>query len=719
MTMQNSNFMAKRFSKYQSAQGFTLVEVLLSLVISMMLLSAVYNILIVGMKHWSQDDARGKLVVFNGDVVMRWLERDLREARTITFAKDREIEFTVCGESIPKLDNHTFALWHCDNPPDTTTIIYDASAAHHDGSLKGTGEPAWSTAGEHKEALNFDGVDDYVNCGSINMASAFTLEAWIRPDTANTDAAIIYNDNSCRLYLNSANQLVGSIYSSMWLDVSSKNTVVRDGNTWTYVALTYSQALQKLTIFINGAIAGTASYSAAVNPGTNVFLGRVSAGGGYPFDGLIDEVRISNVCRSMKTKFSWSGNSYASTGNPDDLLTKTSDEGAYQLEEGYVSVFQLDYYKKDGTEANTATQVGRDAVNSVKVNLTLQDEGVQSSLDSVIEERNMGQAGSAGGGLPDTGQTVSYTDLTFGEDHDYNSTATGLNYTVNGDGTITDNVTGLMWVIDSTAAGIGGSYNWLTAISNCEGLTYPASSYTDWRLPNIKELWSLVHYQNSNPSIASDFTCQNNKYWSSTTYSGGNTNAFAIDFQIGRCVLLAKTTSTYIRPVRNTGKLVDSGQTSVVTPGDDASFNPTAIQPDFIINEDTGIVKTVSDNISGLMWIKKPSDAGMGGTYTWELALAALNTCNAGTGIAGYKDWRMPNAKEMMSILNYENNTAPALNSTYFSPPDVSGIFWTGTSSVPSGLPSAQAEGVNIGDGTSASYDKTSVKYIFPVRGGA
>ncbi len=376
--------------------GFTLVEVLLSLVISLMLLSAVYNILIVGMKHWSQDDARGNLVAFNGEVVMRWLERDLREARTITFAKDREVEFTVCGDSIPKLDNHTAALWHCDNPPDTTTIIYDSTTAHHDGSLKGTGEPAWSTAGEHKEALNFDGVDDYVNCGSINMASAFTLETWIRPDTANTDAAVIYNDNSYRLYLNSANQLVGSIYSSGWLDVTSKNTVTRDGNTWTYVALAYSQSLQKLTLFINGAIAAAASYSSAVNPGTNVFLGRVSASGGYPFDGLIDEVRISNVYRSMKTKFSWSGNSYASTGNPDDLLTKTSDEGAYQLEEGYVSVFQFDYYKKDGTEANTGTQVGRDAINSVKVRLTLQDEGVESSLERVEEVRKAGQAGYGG-----------------------------------------------------------------------------------------------------------------------------------------------------------------------------------------------------------------------------------------------------------------------------------------------------------------------------------
>lgn len=371
--------------KKNSLAGFTLVEVLLAVAIASMLLAAVYNILIVGMKSWGQEDVRGKLVVFNGEVVMRWLERDLREARTITAAKDREVEFTTCGDSVPAVDNSTVSLWHCD---DASGITLSDEKGAHNGNLKAMGEPQWTSAGEHNSALDFDGVNDYVNCGTINMASAFTLEAWIRPDTSNTDAAIIYNDNSYRFYLNSANKLVGSIYSSGWLDAASTDSVSRDGKTWSYVALTYDKTLGKLIVFINGAIAGTADYSVLVNPGTNVYLGYDAANNRYPFDGLIDEVRISSAARSMKTKFSWSGISYEVSGDPDDLLTKTTDEGAYQLEEGVVSVFQLDYYKADGTEANTATQTGRNAIDSVKVRLTLKDDDIESTLDNVVHVRN-------------------------------------------------------------------------------------------------------------------------------------------------------------------------------------------------------------------------------------------------------------------------------------------------------------------------------------------
>jgi len=81
--------------------------------------------------------------------------------------------------------------------------------------------------------------------------------------------------------------------------------------------------------------------------------------------------------------------------------------------------------------------------------------------------------------LPDTGQTQSYTD-TFGEDSDY--TINPPSYTDNGDGTVTDNVTGLMW-----QQGEVGSMNWEDAITCCEALSL--AGYTDWRL-RISRSWS-------------------------------------------------------------------------------------------------------------------------------------------------------------------------------------------------------------------------------------
>ncbi len=76
------------------------------------------------------------------------------------------------------------------------------------------------------------------------------------------------------------------------------------------------------------------------------------------------------------------------------------------------------------------------------------------------------------------------------------STAAG-GYTDNGDGTVTDTSTGLMW----QQAGSSNSMTWEQALAYCEGLNL--GGYTDWRLPTIKELYSLVDYTRYDPAINS------------------------------------------------------------------------------------------------------------------------------------------------------------------------------------------------------------------------
>lgn len=82
----------------------------------------------------------------------------------------------------------------------------------------------------------------------------------------------------------------------------------------------------------------------------------------------------------------------------------------------------------------------------------------------------------------------------------------------NGDGTVTDTRTGLMWQQDD-----GGQMNWLSAINYCENLDL--AGYSDWRMPNRNELQSLVDYSEYNPAINtamfSDPTAQ--RYWASTS----------------------------------------------------------------------------------------------------------------------------------------------------------------------------------------------------------
>jgi hypothetical protein len=95
----------------------------------------------------------------------------------------------------------------------------------------------------------------------------------------------------------------------------------------------------------------------------------------------------------------------------------------------------------------------------------------------------------------------------------------------NGDGTVADNLTGLIWLKNANCF---GESSWLEALACCNGLENgkcglsDGSRAGDWRLPNIRELHSLIDYRNHNPALPSGhpFTgVQSNVYWSSTVYA--------------------------------------------------------------------------------------------------------------------------------------------------------------------------------------------------------
>jgi len=168
-------------------------------------------------------------------------------------------------------------------------------------------------------------------------------------------------------------------------------------------------------------------------------------------------------------------------------------------------------------------------------------------------------------GFPDTSTgTVSFS-ATFGEDTDYQATSGMLSYAVYGVGTASvtvDNRTGLMWITNPlTAAGFSISSNtWESALTSCtvtmnnfSGTGY--YNYTDWRLPNIRELQSLVNYGVGTPPAVDPvyFGAKPGPYWSSTTYEYGGltTQAWVIDFTLyGACGPLEKTSLAAVRCVR-------------------------------------------------------------------------------------------------------------------------------------------------------------------------
>jgi len=152
--------------------------------------------------------------------------------------------------------------------------------------------------------------------------------------------------------------------------------------------------------------------------------------------------------------------------------------------------------------------------------------------------------------IPATGQTTSYRTA---DDGDHETGAT-LRYTDNGDGTTTDNNTGLMWAQDGDEAGCnnGSTATWDNAIDYCLGLTF--ATYSDWRLPNVNELFLIVKHDASISAPYIDHTyfpnTQSYYYWSSTTDPDDTDDARNVKFGNGNVDYCSKDDDFYVRCVR-------------------------------------------------------------------------------------------------------------------------------------------------------------------------
>lgn len=251
-----------------------------------------------------------------------------------------------------------------------------------------------------------------------------------------------------------------------------------------------------------------------------------------------------------------------------------------------------------------------------------------------------------------TTDPTSSTDAFYGQDAQF--TGNQPSYADNGDGTVTDNVTGLMWV-----QARGSQVSWQDAVNGASSCT--TAGYSDWRMPTVKELYSLIEYtgdidtdaSNSVPYIDSNvfgFTYGPNtsttvigdrledaQDWTGTEYVSttmlGSATAFGVNFCDGRIkgypitnpATLSPTTH-YVRYVRSN---TDYGTNSFTDNGNG----------------------TVSDSATGLMWAQYDSGSAM----DWETALAWVQTMNTSSYL-GYTDWRLPNAKEMQSIVDYDRS---------------------------------------------------------------
>jgi hypothetical protein len=176
--------------------------------------------------------------------------------------------------------------------------------------------------------------------------------------------------------------------------------------------------------------------------------------------------------------------------------------------------------------------------------------------------------GGDGGGLiqlPRTGQTTSYATGDDGALQKGVSWNPATRFTINSNGTVTDNLTGLIWLMNAncidTLGGISkaGQLSWANALiwsnylaSGACGLS-DGSVAGDWRLSNVYELESLIDLQYASPSLSSGHPFSNvksNYYWSSSSHVNDRGRAFPVAMAYGHVIPDATAAPDYVWPVR-------------------------------------------------------------------------------------------------------------------------------------------------------------------------
>jgi hypothetical protein len=306
-------------------------------------------------------------------------------------------------------------------------------------------------------------------------------------------------------------------------------------------------------------------------------------------------------------------------------------------------------------------------------------------------------------------------------------------FKVSGD-CVTDELTGLMWAKNANL--YEGQRTWEQALEFAYGLTL--CGHSDWRLPNVNELQSVMDRDRSNLALwlnGKGFTnMQSGYYWSSTTQASSTIRAWVANLWAGHLGANNKNRPNYVWPVRSGPapktlvlpggqdqrglsapvELPQTGQTTCYGPtgaviscsgtGQDGELKMGAAwpQPRFTVSGDC-----VTDELTGLMWAKNANLAE--GQLNFQGGL----DFTSGLSLCGHRDWRLPNIIELGSLVNRDrSNSAIFLNTQGFS--DVQANYYLSSTSQASSPGHVWV--INMWAGDLASHGKSHSNCVWPVR---
>lgn len=253
----------------------------------------------------------------------------------------------------------------------------------------------------------------------------------------------------------------------------------------------------------------------------------------------------------------------------------------------------------------------------------------------------------------------------------------------NKDGTVTDTMTGLMWLADGNlpvttgyTKAVNGHVNWVNAFDlinqlNSGPLIQYNMGYSDWRLPNIIELESITSGGISCAEMlngAGFSGVRPEAYATSTTFAGNPNRTYYNLLNCGKIVCIGKSMGLCVMAVRGDtsgeGAIWKTGQAVSYKAGDDGAMGKGIKWPDprFVSLGDG----TVADRLTNLIWLQDAGTPGYGtgkfryrNTKSWSDAFDYIDLMNQGN-YCGHTDWRLPNRRELESLMDF-SQSAPAL----------------------------------------------------------
>ena len=251
-------------------------------------------------------------------------------------------------------------------------------------------------------------------------------------------------------------------------------------------------------------------------------------------------------------------------------------------------------------------------------------------------------------------------DAFYGQDAQYSINEPS--YTDNGNGTITDNVTGLTWTQSPDTDGDGNieaddKLSYENAVNYCASLSI--DGVENWQVPTIKQLYSLIIFTGMDPSgydseDTSGLTPFIDTDYFDFAYGDTDANERIIDSQyVSSNIYVSDEDGTLIFGVNFAdGRIKGYG---AQLHGQDKTFFVACVQEndtygvnDFQDNNDG----TITDNATGLMWSQEDSGVEFPDGLNLEEAYAYVESLNEANYLV-YSDWRLPNVKELQSIVDY------------------------------------------------------------------